>query len=317
MGKTFYGGQAVMEGVMMRGRADYAVAVREPSGAIRVLAEPLRSRFLTSRWARLPFVRGFALLWEMLSLGMRCLFWSANVQLAEEKQELSPGHIGGTLLVSLAFGIGLFFLLPLGLTSLADSLVHSDLLSNAIEGVIRLGILVGYIVAVGRIPEIRRVFAYHGAEHKVVHAHEAGVPLTPENAARFPLEHPRCGTGFLLIVMLLSVAVFSLLGRPELPVRIASRIVLVPFIAAVAYELIRFAANHIGNPVVRALMAPSLALQRLTTREPDAAQLEVAIVALERVLEMERARAAGTPEPAPSEAPEAATAPQPVEAAAR
>lgn len=304
MEKPFYGGQAVMEGVMMRGRADYAVAVRAPSGEIRVKAEPLPSRLLRSPWAKRPFVRGLALLWEMLSLGSRCLFWSANVQLEAEDVELKPSQMGGTLAISLAFGIGLFFLLPVGIAGLLDHVVTSDLASNAVEGVIRLGLLIGYIALIGQVPDIRRVFAYHGAEHQTIHAFEAGVPLTPETAARFPLAHPRCGTGFLLIVMVLATAVFALLGRPALPVRLLSRIVLVPFIAAIAYEFLRFAANHFDNALVRLAMAPSLALQRLTTRTPDHAQLEVAIVALDRVLALEAERDAPATPLTPAEEPE-------------
>src|SRR5262249_12495963 len=154
------------------------------------LAEPLSSRFLTSRWAKRPFLRGFALLWEMLSLGVRCLFWSANIQLEGEQVELKPAQMASTLIFALVFGLGLFFLLPLGLTGLADHYISSDLLSNVVEGAIRLGLLVGYIALIGRVPDVRRVFAYHGAEHKTIHAYEAGLPLTPENAARFPLAHP-------------------------------------------------------------------------------------------------------------------------------
>ena len=198
----------------------------------------------------------------------------------------------GMMAISLGLGIGIFFVTPLLLTRLVDPFLTSDLLSVLVEGVIRIALFFGYVWLIGRLPDIRRVFAYHGAEHKAINALEAGAPLEPGPVSRYSVAHPRCGTSFLLVVVVLSIFVFGLLGRPSLPVRIASRIALVPVVAAVAYEVIRFSARRTGNPAVRLILAPGLALQRMTTREPDRGQVEVAIAALRRVMEMDgRARA--------------------------
>ena len=271
----------------MRGRKAFAVAVRAPDGKILLHSEPLTNPLYTARWAQLPFVRGLTLLWDALGLGTRALLWSSNVAVAEDKAgdvKFEGATAWGTLAFSLLAAVGLFFVLPSFLVGLFDAQVQSDLVHNILEGILRLGILVGYIVLVGRIPEIRRVFQYHGAEHRAINAYEAGAPLTPQAVQSFPLEHPRCGTGFLLIVVVISIFFFAALGRPELPLRILSRIVLVPVIATVAYEVIRFGAAHYRNALVRTLLAPSLALQRLTTRPPDDGMVEVAIVALQKVL---------------------------------
>ncbi|MBI5878497.1 MAG: DUF1385 domain-containing protein [Chloroflexi bacterium] len=277
-----------MEGVMMRGRKAFAVAVRAPDGRVVLHSEPLTNPLYTSNWAQWPFLRGLTLLWDALGLGTRALMWSANIAVADESD---PGAVKfegpaawTTVAVSLLAAVGLFFLLPTFLVSLLDAQIQSDLVNNILEGIVRLLILVGYIAAVGRIPEIGRVFQYHGAEHKTINAYEAGAELTPESVQKYSLLHPRCGTGFLLVVVVISILVFALLGRPPIVIRLLSRVVLVPVIATIAYEFIRFGAAHYANPLMRALLSPSLALQRLTTRPPDDGMVAVAIVALRKVL---------------------------------
>ncbi len=284
-----YGGQAVIEGVMMRGAHHMAVAVRAPDGRIELLSEPLTSPIYTSRWGKLPFIRGVALLWDALGLGTRALLWSANIALEEEEepQQIEGASAWGMVAVSLALGIGLFFIVPLFITHWLDRFITSPLVSNLIEGLIRLVMLIGYIAIIGRMEDVQRVFAYHGAEHKTINAFEDGAPLTPEHVRPYSLLHPRCGTGFLLVVVVVSILVFALLGRPALPVRLASRILLIPLIAGISYEFIRWSARHSTNRWVRLLIWPSLMLQKLTTREPDDQMLDVAIVALKTVLAQE------------------------------
>ncbi|OGO15733.1 MAG: hypothetical protein A2Y93_11155 [Chloroflexi bacterium RBG_13_68_17] len=285
-----YGGQALIEGVMMRGARTCAMAVRAPDGKIRIQTEPL-GRIYRSPLAKIPFLRGLLVLWDALALGMRALTFSANVQAGEEDR------IGGvpmvlTLAASLVLGISIFFLLPAGVGYLAEKALHvTAWWSNVIEGLVRLGLLVGYIWAIGRIPDIRRVFGYHGAEHKTIHAFEAGAELTPERVADFPVEHMRCGTAFLLTVVLFSILLFSALGPLPLATRLVSRLLLVPVLAAAAYEYIRLTGRMASHRWARVLASPNLALQRLTTREPEAGMLEVAIAAFEalRVLESEPA----------------------------
>jgi uncharacterized protein YqhQ len=279
-----YGGQAVIEGVMMRGRTSMAVAVRDPSGEIVLHSEPLSGMIYDSVWRRVPFVRGLLMLWDTLVLGTRTLMYSANVALAEDDVELTTPAIILTLLFSLTVGIGLFFVVPLVLVGFLDRFITSDLASNLLEGTIRLSILVLYMGLIGLMPDVKRVFAYHGAEHKTIDAYESGAPLEAKDVGSYSKAHTRCGTSFLLIVVLISVLVFALLGRPPMLYRILSRILLVPVVAGLSYELIRFFANHSDNPLVRVLIAPSMGLQRLTTREPDESMLEVAIAALKPVL---------------------------------
>ncbi len=306
-----YGGQAVMEGVMMRGSKAMAVAVRHPEGHIVVHREPL-NRFMYDGWfSRAPFLRGLILLWDSLGLGMRSLFFSSNVALeAEElqrkgveskrpaagevtKTEVTGGFEGplawGMIAVSLSFGVALFFLLPAFAADLIEKQlgIDSALAGNLVEGSIRLLLLIGYIGLVGLIPDIARVFAYHGAEHKTIMAYEAGAELEPEVVSRFPMYHPRCGTGFLLIVVIISVLLFSLLGRPPLLLRFASRIVFIPVIAGIAYEYLKLTARHQHLALVRLVTLPNLWLQRLSTRPPDHSMLEVAITALLFVLDAE------------------------------
>ncbi|HEU5199188.1 MAG TPA: DUF1385 domain-containing protein [Ktedonobacterales bacterium] len=286
-----YGGQAVIEGVMMRGRKAVAVAVRRPAGDIFVHEELLAPRLYQNRVFRLPFLRGILLLWDMLILGTRMMSFAANVAAGQETDEngqitpaLGKGALALTLIISLAFAIGVFFLGPLALVGLVQRQVGSGALALILEGVIRLVILLGYLWLIGRMPGIQRVFGYHGAEHKAINAFEQNQPLDVEHVRQASRVHTRCGTGFLLIVMVVSIFVFALAGNPPIVLRILSRIVLVPVVAAIAYELMRLGATYYRFRVVRWLLAPSLALQGLTTREPDDTQIECAISALERVL---------------------------------
>lgn len=296
-----YGGQAVIEGVMMRGSRHMAVAVRAPNGEITLHEEPINSSLYNGFWSRVPFVRGLGLLWDSLGLGMRALNFSADVAMGEEAEFGGP-IAWGTMAISFSLAIGLFFLAP---AAAADGLhtwldLDSPLAGNLIEGLIRLTLIIGYIWAIGHIKDIERLFGYHGAEHKAINAYEDDAPLTPESVARYPLEHPRCGTGFLLVVVVVSVIIFSFLGRPPLLIRLLSRVVLIPVVAGVAYEYIRLLARNLHNPIARVLVKPQLALQRLTTRQPTYEMLEVSITALKRVLEAEHLPmpvAAGEPAP--------------------
>ncbi|RIK30480.1 MAG: DUF1385 domain-containing protein [Anaerolineae bacterium] len=282
-----YGGQAVIEGVMMRGQKAFAIAMRSPDGNIVVHKENLAAVY-RSRVAKIPFLRGTILLWDALGLGMRALTISANTQTGEEEKLEGPA-LYLTLAVSLAIGIGLFILLPASIGGWAElSLGWQNLAHNLLEGLVRLVLLVGYIWAIGRMPDVKRLFGYHGAEHKTINAYEAGVELTPENVAKFPLEHPRCGTAFMLTFVLLSVLVHSLLGDMEFVPRLVSRVLLIPIIAGLAVEFIRWTANHLDSPFVRFLIKPNLALQALTTREPDASMLEVAIASFKTMRKAEQ-----------------------------
>jgi len=273
-----YGGQAVIEGVMMRGRNAAVIAMRAPDQRIVIHQERL-SGLYRSRITRIPFLRGLVVLWDALGLGMRALTISANVQ-TEEDAKLEGPVLYLTLGFSLLLGIGLFFLLPAAVGQLAEKwLGVNSWWGNLLEGVFRLFLLIGYIWVVGFIPDIRRVFAYHGAEHKTINAFEAGAELTPQVVAAYPLEHPRCGTSFLLTLVLLSVLLFSLLGPMPAFWRLASRLLLLPLLVGLAYEYIRWTASHLGSPLVRWMIRPNLALQRLTTREPSTDMLEVAISA--------------------------------------
>ena len=281
-----YGGQAVLEGVMMRGRQNMAVAVRAPDGGIQLLVEPLGSLY-TGPLAKVPFLRGLLGLWDARGLGFKALTFSGNVAGGADEKLEGPA-LWGTLALSLAFAVGLFFLLPAAAGQASERWWGlSAWAGNALEGVLRLILLVGYIGGIGAVPEIRRLFGYHGAEHKTINAFEAGAELTPEVVDGFSLEHPRCGTAFLLTVVLFSILLFSLLGPLPLLWRLASRVLLVPVLAGLAFEYVRFTARHLGNPLVRALIAPNLALQRLTTRPPDRAMLEVAIAAFQQMRQRE------------------------------
>jgi uncharacterized protein YqhQ len=277
-----YGGQAVIEGVMIRGRHVYSIAARHPDGSIRSVTRPVPG-WGTSRWRRVPFVRGTLVLAESLVIGMKALTYSAQVAAGEEEDEepIPAWSMALALATSLGLGILLFFVLPLVLTHYGvDRFTGSSILSNLAEGGFRLAIFFAYLGLVGLMPTIRRVFAYHAAEHMSVHAHEASLPLEPANVRMFPAAHARCGTAFLLTVMIVSILVFALLGTPDLPLRIASRIFLIPVIAGISYEIIRFNAAHSANVLVRMSTVPSLMLQSLTTRKPEDDQIEVAIMAM-------------------------------------
>jgi uncharacterized protein YqhQ len=273
-----YGGQAVIEGVMMRGKSSLAVAMRAPDQNIVIHTEPL-SGIYKSKIIKIPFLRGLIGLWDALGLGMRALTISANTQTGEDEKLEGPA-LYLTLIVSLSFGIGLFFLAPALVGQLSERYLGLNAWwGNLIEGLLRLFLVVGYIWVVGFMPDIRRVFAYHGAEHKVINTFEAGDELTPEVAATHSLEHPRCGTAFLLTLVLLSVVLFSLLGPLPVEWRLLSRILLLPVLAGIAYEYLKWTANHLDSAFVRFIIKPNLALQRLTTREPSLEMLEVSIAA--------------------------------------
>jgi uncharacterized protein YqhQ len=301
------GGQAVLEGVMMRGVSNWAVAVRKPTaeqashgelspeeaalGEIEVSTFPLDSAMRRHRLLRLPIVRGVVALGGSLAIGFRALEVSANAQLPaeenEEKQEISRGMWAGTVVVALAFAIVLFFLVPVGLTSLIKHQLGSSVLFWVVEGVVRTSIFLGYMLLLSRVRDLRRVFEYHGAEHKTISCFEADLPLTPANAQRFSRLHPRCGTSFLLVVMIVAIFVFAPIGLPAWYWLVATRILGVPLIAGISFELIKFAGRNRSRGWVRAVMWPGMKLQLLTTREPDLDQLAVAIASLEAVLALE------------------------------
>jgi len=273
-----YGGQAVIEGVMMRGARGVAVAMRAPNQEIIIHTEPL-SGIYKSKITKIPFLRGLVALWDALGLGIRALTISANVQTGEDEKIEGP-TLYLTLAFSLALGIGLFFLLPATVGQLTERFFHwNSWWSNLLEGVARLALLISYIWAIGQMPPVRRVFSYHGAEHKTINAYESGVELIPENVTKYSLEHPRCGTAFLLTLVVMSIILFSMLGPLPFGWRLASRILLLPVLAGLAYEYIRWTAKHMDSRLVRMLVAPNLSLQHLTTREPSLEMLEVSIAA--------------------------------------
>lgn len=282
-----YGGQAVIEGVMIRGRDYFGLAVRREDGSIELHHEPL-SALYNGRPRRWPLVRGFLTLLETMLLGIKALQLSANMAAMDRDPDAEEGIpawvMASTLGISLVFGIGLFFITPLMIAWALNPVLNSDLLSEIVEGVIRLAFLLSYITIIGRLNDVKRVFAYHGAEHMTVHALEANLPLTVENVRKFGTPHARCGTAFLLTVVVVSVVVFALLLGPPLEWRIASRILLLPVIAAVSYEFLRFSGKHQDAWFGKMIAQPGLWLQKLTTREPDDAQIEVAIRAMETAI---------------------------------
>lgn len=310
--KFSYGGQAVIEGVLMRGAHTAAVAVRDPNGQIVVTERQLNATMYRGWVARTPFVRGVVGLWDSLGLGTWALMWAANTAMGEEKDVKMDWALTATVAFSLILGIGLFFVLPtaaatgigaaIGLqpetaqvaqdgTAQTVNALNTGMgisweatLINVIENVIQLALLVGYMLLIGQMNDVKRLFGYHGAEHKTINAYEAGAELTPEIVAQYPIEHPRCGTAFLLTVVIVSIFVFSLLGRPPLPLLILSRIILIPVIAGIAYELLKWTARNIHRPWVRLMVTPNLMLQHLTTRQPDLHMIEVAITSFKRVL---------------------------------
>ena len=278
-----YGGQAVMEGVMIRGRRLMAVAVRRPEGDIALRLESLGGLH-TGPLRRIPFLRGIIVLWETLALGTRALLFSANVALGEEEKEISRPVLWGTVMFALAFVIAIIFVGPVLATGWLEGAIGNERLVALVEGLIRLGVLLAYLYLIGLLPDIRRVFAYHGAEHKAINALEDDAALEVETVRRYGTAHPRCGTSFLLVVVVISVLLFVLVGTPPLWQRLLSRVALVPVIAAASYEVIRLMGALQGNRLMRAVFRPSLWLQSLTTREPDDTQVEVALYALREVL---------------------------------
>jgi len=288
MPRYSYGGQALIEGVLMRGRDAVAVALRHPDGRIVYATERLDSGFHGSRWARLPLVRGLIVLYETLVVGTRWLVRSAALQgvgeEGEESVELGKGSIIVMLLVTLAAVIALFTLLPLFLSSVVTSGAKEGWAQPALEGIIQVAIFLGYLALVGRSPDIRRVFQYHGAEHMTIHALEAGDPLQVEKVRQYPTAHPRCGTEFLVVLIALSIITFSIIGKQEPLVMIGSRIVLIPVLAAVGYEILKWGAKHRGNPIVRTIMWPGILVQMITTKQPTPDMIEVAIVSMEEAL---------------------------------
>jgi uncharacterized protein YqhQ len=284
---ALYGGQAVIEGVMIRGRRTVALACRKPDGEIYRYREPLRSPLVRSRVARLPFVRGVVVLWESLDYGIRMLMRSADVQLDQEEQ---LGKGGNTLILGVALvgALLLFIGVPYLATSAARALIPSSVVLNVTEGLIRLALLIGYLVAISFLPDVRRVFAYHGAEHMTIHAFEHGDPLVPERIEPYPTAHPRCGTAFLLLVVVIAIVTFAFLPRVNIFVDLVVRLLLVIPVASISYEALRLGAAHERSPVMRLLVAPGLLLQRVTTRRPDARMIEVAVASLEEAIAGDR-----------------------------
>jgi uncharacterized protein YqhQ len=299
--KISYGGQAVLEGVMMRGRTFMAVAVRAPDKSIVVTSQPLPMRLYGGIVQKIPLVRGMTMLWDALGLGMKALMFSADIQMADQSDEqpaadakpivpasLSKPLAWTTVAVAMIFGVGVFFVTPLAIVGFAEQFVGAHTLwSNLAEGVIRLVLLVGYVALIGLMPDVKRVYAYHGAEHMTIHALEHNDPLDPAHVSKYPPAHPRCGTAFLLEVVAISVVLFALLGTPDLWLRVLSRILLIPVIAGIAYELLRLGGKYPDSPFMKAIVAPGLLLQALTTRFPDESQMEVAIASMEELLKRE------------------------------
>ena len=301
-----YGGQAVIEGVMIRGRRTVALACRQPDGAIYRYREPLHSALLSSRLARAPFVRGLVVLWESVSYGMRMLMRSADVQVDEKERADAPSNtvvMGFALVVALAVFVGIPYLA----TQLLRSAVPSTLALNLGEGALRLALFLGYLGAISLMPDIRHVFAYHGAEHMTIHAFEHGEPLTPERIEPYSTAHPRCGTAFLLFVVVVAIALFAFVPRVNLVVDLVARLALVIPVASMSYEILKLGAAYERYPVMRALITPGLLLQRITTRRPDRGMIEVAVASLEEAIAGDEldgqggdASRPGAPPPAPA-----------------
>src|SRR6267143_5143962 len=307
--KISYGGQAVLEGVMMRGRTWMAVAVRAPDKSIVVTSQPLPMRLYGGIVQKIPLLRGMTMLWDALGLGMKALMFSADIQMADQGGDAEPAEDGKpatdskpsapaslskplawtTVAVAMIFGVGVFFITPLAVVGLFERLIGdtSTLWSNLAEGLIRLALLVGYVALIGMMPDVKRVYGYHGAEHMTIHAWEHNDPLDPAHVAKYPPAHPRCGTAFLLEVVAISVVLFALLGTPDLWLRVLSRILLIPVIAGIAYELLRLGGKYPNSPLLQLIVAPGLLLQALTTRYPDESQMDVAIASMEELLKRE------------------------------
>ena len=282
-----YGGQVVLEGVMMRGRRHMITVVRNPDDELVVASEPLAG-FFTGRIRKIPLLRGTVVLIEAMVLGMRSMLFSAGVAMKEEGKPVSRFYLWGMVAVALVFAVALFFLIPLFLTKLVGT-GDSSLLFNLVEGLIRITIFVGYLKLISMMPDLKRVFAYHGAEHKTINAYEDGTPLEVAEVQKYSTVHTRCGTSFLFVVVVIAVAVFALVGLSSIWLMVLSRVVLLPVIAAVSYEITQYGARHHGNTLLRLMLMPGHWLQRMTTREPDDRQLEVAIVSLQKLIEAEEA----------------------------
>lgn len=282
-----YGGQALIEGVLMRGKRYVAAAFRKPDGQIEIHTEPL-GKIYQSKLSKIPFLRGIVILWDALGLGTKFLTMSANYQTEKEDEKIEGPALYLTLAISLGVAVLLFFLAPALLSKGVENLFGlSAIAQNIIEGVIRLLFVIGYIWAISKMPDIARVFSYHGAEHKTINAFESSTFLEPEKVKNFSLLHPRCGTAFILYVVIISVLVFTLIGKTTWIMLIVSRIVLIPFVAMLAYEYIRWTADHLSNPIVKVLAKPGLMLQGLTTNEPDEKILEVSIAAFNAMYALE------------------------------
>jgi uncharacterized protein YqhQ len=279
--RVFYGGQAVLEGVMMRGRSSMAVAVRAPSGNIVVHAEAL-PRAIYSGWvAKTPLVRGLTMLWDTLGLGMKALMFSADVAVEEETAQLPKSVAWGSVAMALLLGIGIFFVTPVFIAGIAEQWLQSWWWAHIIEGLVRLALFIGYVSLIGLFPDIQRVYMYHGAEHMTIHAFEHQDPLVPPEVEKYPTAHPRCGTAFLILIVGISIVVFALVPAVDLVSRALSRIVLIPVIAGAAYEILKLGGAHPDNALMQVLIAPGLLVQAITTKRPDNSQIEVAIAAFE------------------------------------
>ena len=283
--RFYYGGQAVIEGVMMRGQRAVVTAVRQPDGEVVIDTQPLPSIYI-GKLRKAPLIRGVIVLIETMVLGIKSLLYSANVSMGEE--QVSGKAVGGMVAGSLAFAVALFFIAPLFLARLLNPYIQSSIIFHLIEGFIRMAIFIAYLKVLTFIPDIKRVFAYHGAEHKAVNTYEAGLPLEVGAARKYSTAHVRCGTSFLFIVLIIAIIIFAIIGRPSLWLMVLWRIVLIPVIAGLGYEVTQFSARHTKNSFVKASLAPGLWLQRLTTREPDDSQLEVALSALTKAVEIDQ-----------------------------
>ncbi len=292
--KFNYGGQAVIEGVMMRGQKAMVTAVRRDNRELALDIQPL-SPVYRGWMRRTPVIRGIIVLIEALVLGIKSLIYSANVSLEEEGEKISKGSLFFMLTLAIALAVGLFFIAPLFLTKLANAYIQSSIVFNLVEGVIRLAFFLAYLWLISFIPDIKRVFSYHGAEHKTVNAYEAGVPLEVEAVRKYSTAHTRCGTSFLFAVLIIAIVVFALVGRQTTWLMVLSRVVLIPVIAALGYEVTYFGARHAKNALVRVVLAPGLMLQSLTTREPDDSQIEVALAALRKAVEIDETEEAPQP----------------------
>lgn len=304
-GTHFYGGQAVIDGVMMRGRTAWSVAVRRKDGLIASRTFPLSDPSLRYPWLKWPLIRGIVTLWDSLSLGIRALNVSANLSLEGlAGEEEAPPQLGTremvfTVGLALLLGVGLFVIIPLVVARGFGELLANPFAFNVVEGLVRILVFLAYLAGMSAIPELRKVFEYHGAEHKTINAYEAQMPLEPSAVKPFSAVHPRCGTSFLLVVMVVAIIIFSLVGKPPLVWLVVSRILGIPIVAGLAYEIIRYGGRHKDSMLARVLLGPGLALQRLTTREPDDAQIEVAAAALTAVLQAEGPSVGGDQEEHP------------------